>query len=366
MIQRLYVHNYRCLENFELPLAGRPSALLIGANGAGKSTVRAALEVLRQLARGANRVGDLLAAGDFAGARTDVPIRFELEAVLNGATYEYRLACELPPGFRELRVLDESLACDGEPVYSRELSQVNLANQGESRFGLDWHTIALPIIHERSNTEPVAVFRRWLASMLLLAPIPSAMTGDSDGETTQPDWHLTTFGNWWSGVIGQAPAAYSVVADYLRALLPDFAEVFNRATGQDAKRLFVRFRKDQSGLEVPFGALSDGEKSYFVAALVLAANQAYGPLVCFWDEPDSHLALSEVGQFVLAQRRACEARGQFLATSHDPETIRHFAAENTLLLFRRSHLEPTIVRPVSELQVHGNLVDALLRGDVEP
>ena len=103
-----------------------------------------------------------------------------------------------------------------------------------------------------------------------------------------------------------------------------------------------------------------------ICALVLAANRAYGPLFCFWDEPDNYLDLSEVGQFVLALRKAFQSGGQFIATSHNPEAIRRFSDENTLYLYRKSHLEPTIVRPLNELQVSGNLVDALVRGDVEP
>jgi hypothetical protein len=39
VIRRLYIHNFRCLENFELPIAAYSSALLIGKNGAGKTTV---------------------------------------------------------------------------------------------------------------------------------------------------------------------------------------------------------------------------------------------------------------------------------------------------------------------------------------
>ena len=69
---------------------------------------------------------------------------------------------------------------------------------------------------------------------------------------------------------------------------------------------------------------------------------------------------------MLALRRAFQSGGQFIATSHNPEAIRRFSDENTLLLYRKSHLEPTIVRPLSELQVSGDLVGALIRGDVEP
>jgi ABC-type sugar transport system ATPase subunit len=103
-----------------------------------------------------------------------------------------------------------------------------------------------------------------------------------------------------------------------------------------------------------------------ICALVLAANDAYGPVLCFWDEPDSYLALPEVGHFVLALRTAFQTGGQFIATSHNPEAILRFSDENTLVLYRKSHLEPTIVRPLHELRIGGDLVGALIRGDVEP
>ncbi len=71
MIKRLYINNYRCLENFELPISGKPSSLLIGGNGTGKSTVGAALQVLQSVARGTNRVGQLVRVDDFARGRSD-------------------------------------------------------------------------------------------------------------------------------------------------------------------------------------------------------------------------------------------------------------------------------------------------------
>ena len=119
-------------------------------------------------------------------------------------------------------------------------------------------------------------------------------------------------------------------------------------------------------MSIPFNDLSDGEKCFMICALVLAGNDAYGPMFCFWDEPDNYLAISEVGHFVLALRRAFQSSGQFVATSHNSETIRRFSEENTLVLYRKSHLEPAIVRPLSDLQVKGDLVSALIRDDVEP
>jgi ABC-type cobalamin/Fe3+-siderophores transport system ATPase subunit len=128
----------------------------------------------------------------------------------------------------------------------------------------------------------------------------------------------------------------------------------------------VQFSNDQGKLTIPFTDLSDGEKCFMICAMVLAANDAYGPLVCFWDEPDSHLALSEVGHFMMALRKAFQSGGQFITTSHNSEAIRRFSEENTLVLYRKNHLEPTQVRPLSSITVNGDLVSALIRGDVEP
>ncbi len=69
---------------------------------------------------------------------------------------------------------------------------------------------------------------------------------------------------------------------------------------------------------------------------------------------------------MLALRKGFQSGGQFIMTSHNAEAIRRFSGENTLVLNRKSHLEPTIVRPLNEVPVNGDLVGALIRGDVEP
>jgi predicted ATP-binding protein involved in virulence len=94
VIRRLYVHNFRCLENFELPISGHSSALLIGKNGAGEITVGLALEILQRIARGTNRVGNLVKPKDLAQGRSDVPMRFEIEVELNAEIYAYVIAFE--------------------------------------------------------------------------------------------------------------------------------------------------------------------------------------------------------------------------------------------------------------------------------
>jgi predicted ATPase len=368
MLQRLYVHNFRCLDNFELNLKEMPSSLLIGKNGVGKSTIAFALEILQSIGRGINRVGQLIQSKDFSRGKSDVPIRFEVEVLLNEKLYKYTLALELPENFRELRIFEEQLSISGNPIYSRKEAQVTLHNSPrnpEAQFLVDWHLIALPVIQEQSETDPLRIFKTWLARMIILAPIPSLMTGDSNGETLEPKRDGSNFGEWFSGLLSRYPASYTQADRYLREVMPDIQDFLNEQIGKDSKSMVVRFEAKSAHLSVDFKDLSDGEKCFFLCAVVLASNKYYGPLFCFWDEPDNYLSLSEVGHFITSLRRSFKDSGQIVTTSHNEEAIRKFSNDNTFVLDRKNHLEPTLIRLLSDIPVSGDLVDALIRGDIE-
>jgi hypothetical protein len=296
-------------------------------------------------------------------------MRFEIKVELDAVLYEYVIAFELPEDSKELRVLEEKFAVDGDSIYSRKAAQVRLAKASQEKgaeFRIDRSLVSLPIIQARSENDPLFIFKRWLARMLILRPIPSRITGDSEHETLQPDPEVADFGAWFSALTLQYPAAYARIDEHLRQVMPDLKDIQNRLIGADSRSLIVQFSNNQGILKLPFKDLSDGEKCFMICALVLAANNFYGPLLCFWDEPDNYLAMDEVGHFVLALRQVFQPSGQFIATSQNPEAIRRFSEENTLLLHRKNHLEPTTVHPLDKLQIPGDLINALIRGDLEP
>lgn len=145
VIRRLYVHNFRCLENFELKLEGMPSVLLIGKNGSGKSTVGDALQILQQIGRGTSYVRALAKPADFARGRADVPMRFEVEVVLGPQVHVYTLALRLPDGEENLRVLEETYAVDGLPVFTR-----GEASKEQDLYQLENDVVALPLFRHPS------------------------------------------------------------------------------------------------------------------------------------------------------------------------------------------------------------------------
>lgn len=368
MLQRLYAHNFRCLENFEFKIGDTPSALLIGKNGAGKSTLSRVLKIFQGIGRGVNRVGELVKPDDFSLGRAGVPMRFEIEVKLDGKLFSYALALELPENFRELRVQEERLLVDGKQVFDRHQAQVSMATKGSSKteagFKIDWHFVALPLIQDVASAGTLTNWRQWLARMVILAPIPQLMSGDSHEETLAPVENGGNFADWLTGLLAQYPATYSTIYDYLKQVMPDLSEFKNTPSGKDTKSLVVRFESNKVLFEPFFDALSDGEKCEFLCAVVLAANKAYGPIFVFWDEPDNYLALSEVGHFIMALRRSFKSSGQIVVTSHNEEAIRAFSKENTFLLFRNSHLEPTVIRPMSDFPQTDNVAEALLLNEL--
>ncbi|MGD0959693.1 MAG: AAA family ATPase [Methylomonas sp.] len=369
MLQRLYVNNFRCLVNFELKTKEMPSSLIIGKNGAGKSTIADALEIFQRVGRGIHRVGQIVQEKDFAFNRSEAPMRFEIEVLLSGKLYHYILALELPETFHELRVFEEALSVAGDTVFSRKQAQVTVPKNSQSgmeaaKFFVDWHLVALPVIQERSEKDPLHIFKTWLAHTIILAPIPRLITGVSSGETLEPKRDGSNLGEWLSGLLGQFPAAYMEISRYLSEMMPDLSEYRNDPIGKDAKCMNVFFGDKSANFSVSFEDLSDGEKCFFLCAVVLAANKAYGPLFCFWDEPDNFLSLSEVGHFTQELRRVFQNGGQLIVSSHNDEAIRKFSNENTWILDRKSHLEPTLIKLLEEVQLHGDLIEALICDDL--
>jgi predicted ATPase len=368
MIKRFYVHNFRSLQNFELPANGDSSALLIGRNGAGKSSVGFALEILQKIGRGQNRIGELIQPADISHGMTGSPVRFELEVQIRNIHYAYSLALELPDEFRELRVLEEKLTVDGVPKFTRHLAELRfpvIKGKGEP-MSFDWHLVWLSVAQARTEKDPLDIFRKWLARMLIVRPYPLGIDGDSSDETLYPVPEMKNFGDWWNGVIAHSPASYARIEQALKRMMPDLRDIKNPVIAKDSRSLEVHFDHGGESSSLPFRLLSDGEKCMAIWALVMAANEAYGPLFCFWDEPDNYLAISEIGDFATDLRKAFKSGGQFIATSHNAETIKSFSAENTYLLYRRNHHEPTQVRALSELEYGKDLIGALVRGEVEP
>lgn len=366
MIQKLYVNNFRCLENFELDLQKTPQCLLIGANGAGKSTVRIALEVFQAIGRGQTATDKLLNPSDFTRWRSERPARLEVTVLIKGKLYLYEIAFDFPENFRKTRVHEESLSVDGEIVFKRQLAETELHRKSPkgkaappSKFGIDWHTVALPVIQD----EAVEALRSWFGSMVLLAPNTDQIEEVVLFEHLSPSVDASDMGCWVAGLLAQYPASYATIDRHLKAQMQDFHSLQFERVGPEARVMWAKFSGDNNEIKFKLNELSSGEKCFVLSAVLLAANEASGPLFCFWDEPDQHLALDAVSAFVQELRRSMKV-GQLIITSHNSQAIPRFSRENTFVLSRASHSEPTRLRTAADVFGDADIVSALSLGEL--
>lgn len=370
MLERMSIKNYRCFKDFSVDLSGLNSCVILGKNGAGKTTVGFVLQVLQRMANQTSRVGELIKPHDIADP-LDGDVRFEIDVRISGKKYAYAVSFELPDRFRELRVSGEQLSVDGAPVFSRQTSQIALKKStqpGDATFGVDWHIVALPIIQTLSSSDPIAIFKKWLSSIIILRPVPSVIRGESDSESLLPRTTGENFGEWFSGVLVANPSSYEPFIGFLREVMPDISSVKNPNIGHDSRSIEAEFKHNGRSISIQLGRLSDGEKCFFICALIIAIASESQAFTCFWDEPDNYMAPQEVSSTMLALRRAFKDNNQIILTSHNPDAIRCFTDENTIILSRDSHLTSPTARTLSELRDSTNGKAALelwLRGDLE-
>jgi predicted ATPase len=368
MLNKIYIHQYRCLQNFEIDLKNQHSALLLGRNGAGKSSFFDAVEVLQQIGRGVTQLKDLVSAGDFAFGEMHKAIHLETTVTLAEQSYEYILEVELPENFSQPRIRQESLKVNGKTNFYREGGKIQLGKTAE--FTLDWHHVCLPLISTRNDDEPIARFREWLGSIIVLSPAPGYFATASKKESPYLKREATNTLDWVRHQLAVYPALYTKIADFMSLRMPDFNNFRFETTGKDEKELVFKFSDEgKKDLELNFQQLSDGEKIYFLTATVLAAITNENPAICFWDEPDNYVSLPELSHFITACRKAFEnskVNSQVLMSSHNPRTINEFSEHNTYFISRKSHLHPARLEKIADKEyLSATFVDAYENGELD-
>ena len=132
MLKKIYIDNWRCFVNFECPLEA--IQLLVGSNGAGKSSVFDALALIRSFVCEDEPLAKLLPYESLT--RWSSPDRvfqtFELEVERSDQVFHYTLTVEHNPSLRKTRVHLESLELDGEKLFHFEGGTVQLYRDDSS------------------------------------------------------------------------------------------------------------------------------------------------------------------------------------------------------------------------------------------
>ena len=342
MIRKLFVDNYRCLVNFDLPLG--ELSLLLGPSGVGKTSVLDVVFALRRLLSGAARVTD----PDAFPARTltrwqsrDRQV-FEIQVMIESETFVYHLEVDHERATKRAHVHVERLLLEGRPLFECVDGDVQLYRDNHSkgpRYSVDWSESPLARVASRHDNTRLTSFLDFMRRVLICSPYPPRFKAISTGEAPLPARDAHNFADWYRHGLQEHPG---LVAEYTRTLREvigaGFAELKLEKVGHEARALMVAIAEPGNSprYDLQFDEISDGQRALVLlyGLIHMASDQGY---TLFLDEPENYVALREIQPWLTCLEDACGGTlAQAVIGSHHPELIDYLGRDNGVLLQREA------------------------------
>ncbi|MGA2067625.1 MAG: AAA family ATPase [Thermoguttaceae bacterium] len=349
-IKRLYVDNYKCLVNFELPL--QELTLLVGPNGVGKTCVLSVMFALRRL---------LLNRAKITGSRIFngwTPTRwqtrsiqvFELDVELESDALRYRLEVQHDRPSRRAEIRSEQLTTNEGPLFKYQSGEAQLYRDDHSegqRFPAEPSESALARVPPRPDNTRLTRFLEFMRKVIVCGLYPAGFRAESRAEDAELNRQASNFADWYRHMSQERQDLVSDLTGALREVLEGFKGIRMEKVGAGTRAMSVVF--DEHGVEyqLRLRTVSDGQRALIAlySLLHLTAGQGY---TLFLDEPDNYLALAEIQPWLIALADACgDTIPQAVLCSHHPELIDYLGPDRGLLLQREAS-GVTVVKPLTE------------------
>lgn len=343
MLKRLYVHNYKCLVNFEINF-DQDISLFLGANGSGKSTVFEVLSKLRRVIFYKTKVDgktgkqvneeleDVFEYNNqprwLRNGNTD-DIKFELDINIQDSIYKYSLDINLgsveqdkesPPIIKE-----ECLFFNGNILVKSNAEKTLYFNEnGVTEFEFNKSTSCIQHYCQYEAKE----FWLYFQNLFFVRINPYSINSYFQYQDNQLNEDSSNFAEWISHLNEENRKGINEFENAMRHIMPEY-EQFRIVQSGRYKQLVMDFKNGNTKKPIiySFEELSEGQKSLFALyALIYCAPE--NSLICI-DEPENFLALPEIQPWLNELRDKCKERNlQALLISHHPSLINFLAPDS--------------------------------------
>ncbi|MFV1965300.1 MAG: AAA family ATPase [Pirellulaceae bacterium] len=357
MIKRLYVDNFKCLVNFELQL--QELTLLLGPNGVGKTSVLDVVFGLRKLLSGEAKVTDKVVFPTPTLTRWQKRDKqvFEIDVVLDGEEFQYRLEVEHERINRRARITLERLKQGGKPLFRFEMGEVHLHRDNHSpgpTFGADWSESALARVPPRNDNTKLTKFLDHIRKVVVCGLYPASFETESSTEDVVLERDAHNFAAWYRHLLLERQELVPEFTNSLQEVIDGFRGIRMEKVGLDTRALMVMFDQFDERYELRLDEVSDGQRALVAlySLVRLAAGQGYTLML---DEPDNYIALPEIQPWLIELADACGGEvPQAVLCSHHPELIDYFGCDRGIVLMRESS-GATTTRPTNKITVEEGL-----------
>ncbi len=337
MFTRLYVDNYKCLVNFDLPL--QELTLLLGPNGVGKTSILDVVYALRQLLRGEAKVTDpqIFPTRTLTHWQSRDSQVFQVDVELKGDSFSYRMEVEHERSKQRARIKEERLTSGGKPLFHFEMGEVTLYRDDHSQgpaFHTDWSESALARVAPRDDNERLTRFLEFVRKVIVCGLYPVDFKAESATEDALLHRDARNFSGWYRHVLQERQDLIPGFNEAMQEIVHGFRGIRLEKVGLDTRALMVIFEDYDKRFELRFDEISDGQRALVAlnSLTVLTADQGYS---LFLDEPDNYVALREIQPWLVGLKDGCgETIPQAVLCSHHPECIDYLGVDSGLALKR--------------------------------
>ncbi len=343
MLSRIYIDNYRCFVNFNLPL--KRKQLILGSNGSGKSAFLEVLRCLRDFAVVGYRANEVFSAETRTRWQTLSRQIFELEVTAGSGKYLYTLWIDaLDDGHS--RVVKEALDLEERPLLLFQEDQVHLFDDNHERkatYPFESDRSALAVLGPRKASQKLSHFKEYLNHLYCVRIDPSQMGAEGKEEDDYPEDQLENFAAWYSHIVQEETGSLLDLQKALRDAIDGFDSLELKRVGRKARVLRALFSRPSGNgdssrkrerLEFDFDELSDGQRALIALYTLLVCVVKSDTTICL-DEPDNFLALPEIQPWLFELGdRIDDVGAQAILISHHPELINLLAPEHGVVFSR--------------------------------
>ncbi len=350
MLKKIYIHNFRCFENFELELDALN--LFIGPNGAGKSSVFHVLKKIQAVITGAEKVSSIFTHDDLTIWQKSSVQHFGIEIERSRGVYKYTLAIEHEKKKQRVRVVHERLLFNEKPLLEFDSGEARLFRDDYSEgpvYPFDWSRSAVAAIPSRPDNTRLTWFRERIGRFIILQILPMAMVEDSVIEEPMLDYSMENFVSWYRFIYQNQGKAIEIT-NALKEVLEGFNYFELLKTGEAQRILRLSFSNNNGDFFYRFSQLSDGQRMLIALYSLIYYARSEDYTICI-DEPQSFVTLPEIQPWLLLLEQFCdEEKLQALLISHHPEVVDYLGVSSGYSFHRKIHSPVRVKKVESENQ----------------
>ena len=325
MLKRLYIDNYRCLVNFDLPL--QEMTLLLGRNGTGKTSVLDVIYALRELLSGKAKVTDreIFPSKTLTRWQSRNVQVFEVEVEMPDDTFVYRIEIEHDTSNDRARISTERLVSkDGRLLFHFANGDVRLFRDDHSAgpiYPANWTESALARVAPRDDNTRLTRFLEFMRNVVVCSLYPTNFENETVRHDLMLERDARNFTSWYQHLQLEQPGRVEAFRTALKAVIDGFDGIRLPKVGVNAREFVMDFRQNGHDFSLSLNEVSDGQR---VLAALYALVHLSGGLgyTLFLDEPENYLALPEIQPWLVELLDACGSEvPQAVICSHHPELI---------------------------------------------